>query len=83
MNDPTPAANNPAPASEPRIAAEDVVEKAMEEAEAWISNQHTIEDELISELERIGLGTLPIMTNSLHNEEIMVGLMFGMNKGKK
>ena len=37
---------------------------------SWISNQHTIEDELISELERIGLGTLPIMTNSLHNEEI-------------
>lgn len=37
MNDPTPAANNPAPASEPRIAAEDVVEKAMEEAEEFES----------------------------------------------
>ena len=37
---------------------------------SWISDQHCVEDELISELEGIGLGVLPIMTNSLHNEEM-------------
>jgi cobaltochelatase CobN len=36
---------------------------------SWISNQHPVEDELIRELESVGLGVLPIMTNSLHNEE--------------
>ena len=35
--EPAPAANDPAPASEPRIAAEDVIEKAMEEAEEFES----------------------------------------------
>lgn len=36
---------------------------------SWISNQHTVEEELIHELEDLGLGVVPIMTNSLHNEE--------------
>lgn len=36
---------------------------------SWISDQHRVEDELISELEARGLGVLPVMTNSLHNEE--------------
>ena len=35
--EPAPAANDPAPASEPRIAAEDVIEKAMEETEEFES----------------------------------------------
>ena len=35
--DPAPAVNDPTPASEPRIAAEDVIEKAMEEAEEFES----------------------------------------------
>ncbi|MBR7123353.1 MAG: cobaltochelatase subunit CobN [Candidatus Methanomethylophilaceae archaeon] len=37
---------------------------------SWISNQHPVEDELIRELENVGLGVVPIMTNSLHNEEM-------------
>lgn len=37
---------------------------------AWISDQHAIESELISELEDHGMDVIPVMTNSLHNEEL-------------
>lgn len=46
----------------PRVAA--VVSRS-----AWISGQNSIEKELIEALRSEGIGVLPIMTNSLHNED--------------
>ncbi len=37
---------------------------------SWITGQNDIEKELIDEIESCGMGVLPIMTNSLHNEEM-------------
>ena len=37
---------------------------------AWISGQRSIEVEMISELESNGLDVIPLITNSLHNEEM-------------
>ena len=37
---------------------------------SWISGQRSIETEMISELESDGLNVIPIITNSLHNDEM-------------
>ena len=37
---------------------------------AWVSGQNTIEAEMISELESRGMDVIPMVTNSLHNEEM-------------
>ena len=37
---------------------------------AWVSGQRSIEVEMIEELERNGLDVIPVVTNSLHNEEM-------------
>ena len=37
---------------------------------AWISGQRSIETEMISELESNGMDVIPLITNSLHNEEM-------------
>ena len=37
---------------------------------AWVSGQRSIETELINELEARGLDVLPLVTSSLHNEEM-------------
>ena len=37
---------------------------------AWVSGQRSIETEMIGELERNGLDVIPVITNSLHNDEM-------------
>ncbi len=37
---------------------------------AWVSGQNAIEAEMISELESKGMDVIPMVTNSLHNEEM-------------
>ena len=52
----------PSEGQRPRVAV--IVSRS-----AWISGQNSIEKELIEALRSEGVGVLPIMTNSLHNDE--------------